>query len=74
MTGSLRFESRPDGARVLIDGAFVGTTPVVVADVPSGRHRVSVERDGYQPWTTTVDVTADRRQRVAASLERLPRR
>ena len=74
VVGSIRVDSRPDGARVMLDGQLVGTTPVVVPDVASGTHRVRVERDGYQAWVTTVDVPPSDQIRVAASLERGPRR
>ena len=74
VVGSIRVDSRPDGARVMLDGQLVGTTPVVVPDVASGTHRVRVERDGYQAWVTTVDVPPSDQVRVAASLERVPRR
>ena len=72
--GSIQVDSRPDGARVMLDGQLVGTTPVVVPDVASGTHSVRVERDGYQAWVTTVDVPPSDEVRVAASLERVPRR
>ena len=74
VVGSIRVDSRPDGARVMLDGQLVGTTPVVVPDVANGTHRVRVERDGYQAWVTTVDVPPSDQIRVAASLERVPRR
>ena len=73
-SGSLQVDSRPDGARVMLDGRLVGTTPVVVPDVRTGTHRLRVERDGYQAWVTAVEVPSSDRVRVAASLERMPRR
>ena len=71
--GLLEIDSRPDGARVVVDGYLVGTTPLVVSDVTNGIHRVRIERDGYQPWVTTVDVQPADRFRVAASLDRIPK-
>ncbi len=70
--GSLLVESRPPGASVLVDGEVVGVTPVAVP-VPSGPHRVRMEREGYQVWSTTVEVVSAERVRVAASLDRIPR-
>ena len=69
---SLVVESRPAGARVVIDGEQVGVTPLVAA-VPPGRHRVELERDGYRIWATTVLVSAADPVRIAASLEPVPR-
>ena len=70
--GSLVVESRPPGAIVLVDDEFVGVTPVAVP-VPRGGHRVRMELEGYQVWSTTVEVAISERVRVAASLERTPR-
>jgi serine/threonine-protein kinase len=67
-TGSLIVDSRPAGATVTIDGAIAGTTPLTVAALASGPHAVRIERRGYQQWSTTVDIKAGERARVAASL------
>jgi len=42
-TGSLEIISEPTGARVMIDGAEVGVTPVTVHDLTVGRHAVVLE-------------------------------
>jgi hypothetical protein len=43
----LRVESRPTGARVLVDGKLAGLTPFEQTWEP-GAHNVSVEREGYE--------------------------
>jgi hypothetical protein len=43
----LRVESRPTGARVLVDGKLAGLTPFEQAWEP-GTHKVSVEQEGYE--------------------------
>ncbi|HEX6324074.1 MAG TPA: PEGA domain-containing protein [Vicinamibacterales bacterium] len=65
---TLAVTSRPVGARVLVDGRFVGTTPAKVAGLTPGSHTVRVELEGYQPWSTTVRVAAGQDARVAAPL------
>jgi hypothetical protein len=67
-SGSLRVESRPAGASIQIDGRTVGVTPMTVPSLAPGSYRVTIVREGYQPWTTTVRVAAGGRARVAASL------
>ena len=67
-TGTLIVESRPAGAAVSINGRASGVTPLTLPSLPPGSHRVRIERAGYQPWTTTVHLTAGERARVAASL------
>ncbi len=44
-------DSEPSKADILIDGAFRGTTPQVIPLPPSKEVTVTIERQGYQPWT-----------------------
>ena len=74
VVGALLVESRPPGARVVIDGREVGTTPTVVSDVAAGTRSVRIELDGYRPWEASVDVPASDQVRVGASLDLLSRR
>ncbi|MDE2905459.1 MAG: PEGA domain-containing protein, partial [Acidobacteriota bacterium] len=74
VVGALLVESRPPGARVVIDGREVGTTPTVVSDVAAGTRSVRIELDGYRPWEAAVDVPASDQIRVGASLDLLSRR
>jgi hypothetical protein len=66
--GSLEIFSRPAGARVLLDGQPIGTTPLRLGVKP-GHHAVRLEQAGYAPWSVTVNVGPDRVTRVSASLE-----
>jgi hypothetical protein len=69
VSGSLMIDSRPAGARVLVDGRLVGTTPLLLDEVGAGDHAVRLELDGHDPWTTTTRVTGGERVRVSGSLE-----
>jgi serine/threonine protein kinase len=66
----LAVESRPVGAKVFLDGRFVGTTPVVLPDVAAGEHALYLDRDGYQRWSSAIRVVTTERNRVTASLDR----
>ena len=68
--GELAVESRPTGAKVFLDGKLIGTTPLAVQSIGAGEHAVRLERDGYRHWTASVQVVANERNRVTASLER----
>jgi hypothetical protein len=68
-TAPLLVESRPSGASVFLDGKAVGTTPLMIPDVPAGTHVVRLELADHQRWTASVRVVAGERNRVAASLE-----
>jgi hypothetical protein len=70
-TGSLFVDSRPRGARVLLDGRPIGTTPVRVADVRIGSHVVRLELEDHSVWTTATRVVAGADNRVTGSLERI---
>jgi hypothetical protein len=45
--GSLKIFSKPADARVLVDGAEKGTTPVKLDKLPVGEHLVRVTKNGY---------------------------
>jgi serine/threonine protein kinase len=69
-SGGLNVQSRPPGARVFVNDRIAGSTPIAISGLPAGPATVRIEMDGYQPWTTTVSVSAGGQTRVAASLER----
>jgi hypothetical protein len=68
-TGSIRVESDPAGARILLDGADTAkTTPSVLAGVSVGSHALKVALARYQDWKTTVSVLKDQESTVSATL------
>lgn len=67
-TGSLVVETRPAGARVFVDGASVGVTPLSVLTMSAGAHQVRIELTGYMPIITTTTIEAGARARVAVTL------
>ena len=70
--GVLEVESRPGGARVLVDGEAKGSTPMRL-ELQSGKHLVRVERAGYFPSAELVDVPAGREFVHTAALKSTPR-
>jgi hypothetical protein len=68
-SGSLLVESRPPGAQVFLNSRLIGKTPLSMPGLPAGSATVRIERDGYQPWVSTVEVMPGQRTRVAASLD-----
>ena len=57
--GSVAFEiaSQPQGASVNVDGAAYGDTPVTIRLTP-GAHRVQLNKSGYFPLETPIQVPA----------------
>jgi PEGA domain-containing protein/DnaJ-like protein len=75
-TGSLLVTSRPLGARVSLDGNAVGETPLTVTEVVPGEHRldVSLEGNAYQPWSSSVVVTAGHEEKLLAVMTPIARK
>jgi hypothetical protein len=61
--------SNPSGARVILDGKPVGTTPLQLKDVTAGTHVVQLELVNYQTWRTSTTIPPGRQARVSGSLE-----
>lgn len=70
-TGEIFVDSRPRGARVLIDGKEYGVTPTRIPAQRVGQHVVRLELADHAPWTKTESVTAGTTARVTGSLERI---
>ena len=64
----LDVDSRPRGARVTIDGRFLGVTPLRWPDATPGTHRLQIEMGGYTPITMPVVVRPGEPARVAVTL------
>jgi hypothetical protein len=72
--GRIQVASVPAGARVSIDNAYLGVTPLISGTLLPGAHRVRVEADGRFPWTSQVEVRAGQDLGINLSEANLPRR
>jgi hypothetical protein len=70
--GTLDIRSSPVGARVFINGAPAGTTPLLLENVRIGSRAVRLELDGYEAWSGLVRVVANQRARTTAVMRRSP--
>ena len=70
--GSLVVNSRPSGARVFLNGRSVGRTPLVLRNQAAGSRAVRVALDGYEPWSSAVQVIADTETHLRAELKVQP--
>ena len=75
-TVSLRMTGSPPDARVTVDDQIVGSLDMVEARgvaLPPGKHRISVEREGYFPFDTIVEAKeGEKMVRVDAKLTPVP--
>jgi hypothetical protein len=70
--GSISINSRPQGAVVFLNGRRVGTTPLLMPELPVGSRAVRLTMSGYNTWSQAVQVVADRRTTVSATLIEAP--
>ncbi len=66
-TGRLRVTSTPEGATVAVDGRTRGVTPLMLTDVPSGRHAVTIDGAGGTVQRS-AEVRTDQTATVEASI------
>lgn len=58
-TNVLRVTADVDGASVFLDRRYVGMTPLDVADLDPGTHRLNVSAEGYEGIAQTIDIGED---------------
>ncbi|OPY36377.1 MAG: PEGA domain protein [Methanoregula sp. PtaU1.Bin051] len=66
--GWLTIASTPSGAHVTLDGNSRGVTPLAGIEVGAGSHSVGVTMSGYEPYETSVSVSAGEQAAVDATL------
>lgn len=71
-TGALVVTSKPEGAEVLVNGVSKGVAPLTITEVPKGRAKVFVRKEGYVPELREVEVAVAREVRLAVELEEKP--
>ena len=71
-TGWIYVTSSPAGATVYLDGTIAGQTAqngvLKIDTIKAGDHNVRVEKAGYQPYVTTVNVAVNTVTEVVATL------
>jgi len=72
LSGTISVNSSPLHARVFIDTAYAGDAPSTFSGITPGQHQISLEMDGYVPYTGTVTVTAGNTTTVNAVLSYVP--
>ena len=58
---------------MFVNGAAVGSTPLVLDNLPVGSRAVRIEADGYQRWSASTRVVANQQTRLSAILARAKR-
>jgi hypothetical protein len=50
--------SNPDGAKVYVDGKYIGDTPISNYKVSLGNHNIKVTKDGYNDYSGTFSLSS----------------
>lgn len=70
--GDLTVRTTPAGARVYLDGSGVGTTPVLISNIPTGFHEVRVVFPGYLDGQAQVEILPSATRKLIWDLAPLP--
>ncbi len=71
-TGSIQVNSVPTGAEIWLDGTNTGkTTNALLDKIAPGERTVSLRKESYADYQTTVTVVAEQTAEVNATLERI---
>ena len=65
-------KSTPDGADIIVDGKFVGSTPSTLR-LTIGEHTISIEKSGFKLWTRAMTVSSAGNVSIEATLEKVPK-
>jgi len=71
-SGLLEIESFPDDADIFMDDVYSGKSPITLYDIPVGSHNIIIKKDGYEDFTTKVDIEAGRKAFLEADLVLIP--
>lgn len=66
--GGLSVSSTPSAANVFLDNNFIGITPLTINEVGAGSHLLTLKEEGYQDYSTTIQVNTGATSTVAAVL------
>ncbi len=69
--GTLRVNSRPQGAEVYVDGELKGKTPLAVPRIEAGDRTVIIHSDGFADSTEAVTVRANQTMDLSKALAEL---
>jgi hypothetical protein len=68
---SVIVKSTPDGAEIMVDDKFLGTTPSTVQLTP-GEHRLVITKIGFKAWERTMTINPNGSVNLDVSLEKIP--
>ncbi|MFC1516921.1 PEGA domain-containing protein, partial [Thermodesulfobacteriota bacterium] len=67
--GSVAIKTKPAGANVIIDGIFVGQTPLAIDLSPSADHVVQISKAGYEKATRKLNISSSASKQLDIDLK-----
>ena len=67
--GSISVISNPQGAKVYLDNAYKGNTPLNIRNVATGRHNIRIMLSGYEEWSRDITVSTSQVERISVDLK-----
>ena len=64
-TGSLVVDVKPDGSEVLLDGEFIGQTPLKLEKLAVGTYDLLIRKTNFYPYATRVEIQAGQPSKFA---------
>lgn len=61
--------SKPAGAEITLDGAYVGNTPSAL-DLSSGTHQIAMSLPGFEQWTRKIEILPGSNLSVLATMQK----
>jgi hypothetical protein len=68
---SVIVRSTPEGAEIMVDDKFLGTTPSTVQLTP-GEHKIVIMKSGFKSWERTITINPGGSVNLDVSLDRIP--
>ena len=68
--GALDITSTPSQATVYVDGVEMGQTPLILENVFVGSRKVTLKKEGYEPYEKNMTLTEDADNTLTAILEK----
>jgi hypothetical protein len=69
--GAINLTSTPSGASVFLDDSFKGVSPIIISNVPVGKHIIKVTKSGYKDWQQEINVSSDKTIEIFVYLAQL---
>lgn len=70
ITGTLKITYNPVGAKINLDGEYVGETPMVIKEILIGNHKMSITKDGFESYNASIDIKENELTSLEGSLKK----